>query len=123
MSTTPVDLTKLPPYLVRCLNGESYRNQTNPMWLVRLYTHRPPWYCGRTVGAIYREARQRRARGEAVCVDHTVPLANDLVCGLHCQENLRIVSVLYNAHKSNNVWPDMPYEQLELFGVDASPSS
>jgi len=41
-------------------------------------------------------------------VDHTVPLQSDLVCGLHCFNNLRVIPASENLSKGNRTWPDMP---------------
>lgn len=41
-------------------------------------------------------------------VDHIVPLISDIVCGLHCEANLRVVTGHENQSKSNRWWPNMP---------------
>lgn len=41
-------------------------------------------------------------------VDHIVPLTSNLVCGLHCLNNLQIVLGSINKKKNNRYWPDMP---------------
>lgn len=41
-------------------------------------------------------------------VDHIVPLQSEIVRGLHCMANLRIITAIENKSKSNSYWPDMP---------------
>lgn len=41
-------------------------------------------------------------------VDHIVPLQSTLVCGLHVEDNLRVIPRADNCAKSNRRWPDMP---------------
>lgn len=41
-------------------------------------------------------------------VDHIVPLKSKIVCGLHCEANLRVIPGAANMLKSNRHWPDMP---------------
>lgn len=45
---------------------------------------------------------------------YSVPLIHPLVCGLHCPANLRVIPLTENIRKSNNVWPDMWGQQLDL---------
>lgn len=75
----------------------------------------PKWAVGRTgIGTLYSTARNMRKQGKCAVVDHIVPLNNPIVCGLHCIDNLRIISDMENSKKSNFWWPDSPYEQYEL---------
>lgn len=41
-------------------------------------------------------------------VDHIVPIQSPLVCGLHCEANLQVITKYDNVRKGNRVWPDMP---------------
>ena len=44
-------------------------------------------------------------------LDHIVPLKSPLVCGLHVENNLRVIPREENIRKSNRYWPDMPEGQ------------
>lgn len=39
-------------------------------------------------------------------VDHIVPLNSELVCGLHTEQNMRVIPAKINAAKGNRHWPD-----------------
>jgi hypothetical protein len=41
-------------------------------------------------------------------VDHIVPLQSDIVCGLHNEFNLTVITKKANSEKRNYFWPDMP---------------
>lgn len=69
----------------------------------------PKWYDKCKVDAIYEECTQvTKATGVEHHVDHIVPLQSKWVCGLHCEDNLRIITASENSHKLNSHWPNMP---------------
>lgn len=95
----------------RCLKNENYNTRISYTYWMKLYWATPPWLTEEMraeVLALYASAKD----GEHV--DHIVPLKNPLVCGLHVPWNLRVTSAAENLHKSNNYWPDMPFQQLGL---------
>lgn len=69
----------------------------------------PSWANRKEILEFYVEAKRiSKETGVLHSVDHIVPLKSDLVCGLHCQENLRIITHSENCAKQNRYWPDMP---------------
>ena len=69
----------------------------------------PGWANRAAIRAIYATAaRLSLETGVQHEVDHIVPLKSNLVCGLHCEANLRVISAIENRRKNNWVWPDMP---------------
>ena len=70
----------------------------------------PLWAEHEWIEFLYEECAdmsRREVRGK-FHVDHVVPVNSELVCGLHVQDNLRIVPAKVNLAKSNRTWPDMP---------------
>lgn len=80
----------------------------------KLHQAFPLWADEKAIKAVYDKARRRRAKGEDVHVDHTVPLTHPYVCGLHVAANLQIVDAKVNLCKSNNYWPNCWNECFEM---------
>lgn len=69
----------------------------------------PKWANAKAIRSIYQEAiRRSKDEGVSYHVDHSVPLKNKLVCGLHCEANLQVLPAIENLRKRNIRWPDMP---------------
>lgn len=69
----------------------------------------PKWANLAEIEKVYANARRISNRtGKKLHVDHVVPLVHRLVCGLHCEANLRIVPAEANLRKGNSKWPNMP---------------
>ena len=67
----------------------------------------PSWASVKEMAKFYRLAeRLTRTTGIEHHVDHIVPLFGGLVSGLHCQQNLRVVTAEVNLAKSNKFDPD-----------------
>lgn len=66
----------------------------------------PSWANLFFISEAYDLARKRSsATGFKWHVDHIVPLHSDVVCGLHCEQNLQVIPAQMNMEKSNRVWP------------------
>jgi hypothetical protein len=69
----------------------------------------PSWANRFFVEEAYRLAKLRTQMfGFRWEVDHIVPLAGKLVCGLHVETNLRVIPCTENRVKGHHRWPDMP---------------
>jgi hypothetical protein len=66
----------------------------------------PKWANLQAIKEIYRECqRLNRKTGIKHHVDHIIPLKNDLVCGLHVENNLQIITAKENFSKGNKFTP------------------
>jgi hypothetical protein len=62
----------------------------------------PAWANLERIQALYSLAAMFTSNtGDKWHVDHIIPIKNDLVCGLHVYENLRVVPATINLQKSN----------------------
>ena len=69
----------------------------------------PKWANHFVIEEAYDLAQRRtKATGFKWHVDHIVPLQSTFVCGLHVENNLRVIPAVVNVEKSNRHWPDMP---------------
>lgn len=69
----------------------------------------PKWANNKNILAIYKESRRLSLEtGIQHHVDHIVPITSDIVCGLHCEANLQILTFSENIKKGNRHWEDMP---------------
>jgi hypothetical protein len=69
----------------------------------------PGWADMDAIRRFYADAKAfADATGKPWHVDHIVPLRSDVVCGLHCEANLQVISGAENLKKTNKWWPDMP---------------
>jgi hypothetical protein len=70
----------------------------------------PSWANKDAMIVLYTEAAKLTKSGVVTHVDHIVPLQSPLVCGLHCEANLQLLSANDNVSKGNRWWPDMWYD-------------
>ena len=63
----------------------------------------PQWADRQIINDFYAEATHFGLE-----VDHIVPLHSPLVCGLHWEGNMQLLTSEENARKKNYRWPDMP---------------
>jgi len=62
----------------------------------------PPWFDKESVDKIYSASTWiSLASGIKHHVDHVIPIVSNVVCGLHCADNLQIITALENRSKSN----------------------
>lgn len=62
----------------------------------------PLWACQDAIQRFYTEANTlTQETGVVYTVDHIVPLNNELVCGLHVEHNLQIITLIENSSKGN----------------------
>lgn len=89
------------------LYNESHRAEANERKKRREAKQRmalPTWADKERIVAIYRRAEFiTKSSGVPHEVDHIVPLVSPVVCGLHCEGNLRVVERSINRSKGNRL--------------------
>lgn len=66
----------------------------------------PSWADHEAILAIYKQAEQlTKTTGERHEVDHVIPLGGKLVCGLHVETNLRVITATHNRRKGHKFKP------------------
>jgi hypothetical protein len=75
----------------------------------------PGWSDHEKIAEFYRESdRLTKETGIKHNVDHVIPLVSPVVCGLHWEGNMQILSRRDNISKGNREWPDMSPMTPEL---------
>lgn len=90
-------------------NNRGHINAAVKRYKVAKLNAQPAWADEMAMKAIYDEAARLSAEtGIPRHVDHIVPLQSPIVCGLHCEANLQVLTETENCTKNNLHWPDMP---------------
>lgn len=98
--------TKLANY---AKNNSDKINANQARRKARLLLAIPAWVNFDLVEEFYAEARYLSSTSPTEFhVDHIVPLQSDIVCGLHWEGNLQVLSEFDNISKGNRFWPNMP---------------
>lgn len=86
-----------PAYVARVVKRNAQKLKAHPKWANDFF-----------IEEAYRLAALRtKMLGFSWHVDHIVPLQSKLVCGMHVENNLRVIPGAENLGKGNRHWPDM----------------
>lgn len=89
-------LNNMDYYSAKAAERRAAKKQATPLWADK-----------KAIRAAYKEAADvTRTTGVEHHVDHIIPLAHPLVCGLHVPKNLRVVPASENWAKSNKFQPE-----------------
>lgn len=84
------------------------RNAFRKAWKLKAT---PRWADKNKIKAFYEEASRRtRETGIRHSVDHIIPLRSPIVCGLHVENNLRVLTFSENSKKYNAFLEELIYE-------------
>jgi hypothetical protein len=90
-------------------NNKHVRNAIAARYRAAKFRATPSWADHQKIAEFYFAADfLGMVTGEWHHVDHAVPLQSNVVCGLHCELNLQILTGPENLSKGNRFWPDMP---------------
>lgn len=65
---------------------------------------KPKWANDKMIELFYQQAQWKTMQtGEQWTVDHVIPIKGKNVCGLHCEQNLRIITGKENTKKNNKL--------------------
>ena len=88
---------------LRYENDEEYKIK-NILKAARRRTIRVPWANKEMIRKIYEKARYlTKTTGIKYVVDHIIPIKHPQVCGLHVENNLRVITETENARKHNSL--------------------
>ncbi len=95
--------------------NKNWRKRNMPTvlsWVIARHAQKlnatPKWANFEKIKKVYEQSQRIiDETGVPHAVDHIVPLKSKLVCGLHCEANLQVLSRSENLAKSNRWWPDM----------------
>lgn len=85
-------------------NNRSYCNSRLAKYRSAKLNATPKWIDEKAIDEIYKECKLlTHITGIKYNVDHIIPLVSDLVCGLHVESNLQIITARENQKKSNKL--------------------